>query len=153
MKTLKKYSANERPEISTASLPDIIFILLFFFMVVTVLRNSEDLLKIRLPSATELTKLKKQSLINHIYIGKPKDKRHGEVPKIQINDAFVAVEDIEEAILHCESTAPEHLKSKIINSLKVDEGAHMGIVTDVKLELRKANKLKVNYAAISRKGW
>ncbi len=146
MKTLKKHSTNERPVINTASLPDIIFILLFFFMVVMVMRNSELLLEVQLPKATELDKLQKKSLINHIYIGKPKDRRFGDVPKIQINDAFVSVDEIGDAALHFSNGVPEYLKPKVIHSLKVDEDAHMGIVTDVKLELRKANQLKVNYA-------
>ena len=148
MKNLNKYSANQKPTISTASLPDIIFILLFFFMVVTVMRNSELMLKIELPKATQLDKLHKKSLINHIYIGKPRDGRYGEKERVQINDAFVDIDQLGEAILQCENGVPEYLIPKVINSLKVDKNTKMGVVTDVKIELRKVDRLKVNYAAL-----
>ena len=135
-----------RPTISTASLPDIVFILLFFFMVVAVMRNHQVLLQIRIPEATELQKLEHRSLVNHVYIGTPlKKKIHGNAPRIQINDAFVKSSELEQAI---RLTSKRDLR--MTTSLKVDKAVTMGIVTDVKAALRKAERLKVNYAAMAK---
>ena len=138
--------SNKQPKLSTASLPDIVFILLFFFMVVAVMRQQEMLLQIRIPEATELQKLEHRSLINHIHIGKPIDVvKNGSAPRIQINDAFVSVERLEQAI---KATGGRDLR--MTTSLKVDKEVRMGIVSDVKTELRKAEKLKLNYAAVAK---
>ena len=136
-----------KPAISTASLPDIIFMLLFFFMVTTVLRKQE-LLKIVLPSATELTTLEHRSLVNHIYVGKARNPTFGTAPKIQINDAFVRVKDLEPAMQRVVATKDEKLHPLLTTSLKVDQHVKMGIINDVKKELRKARLLKLSYAAV-----
>ena len=74
MSKFRKKGGKSTPAISTASLPDIIFMLLFFFMVVTVMRESELKVQVQVPQATELTKLEQKSLVNYIYIGKPTKK-------------------------------------------------------------------------------
>ena len=138
------------PAISTASLPDIIFMLLFFFMVVTKLRDSELKLQVNTPEATELTKLEKKSLVNYIFIGKPVKKyqaKYGTSPRIQLGDKFSEIEDIPKFIEEHKLGVNEKERPAVITSLKVDVGTTMGIVTDVKTELRKANQLKVNYSA------
>lgn len=92
-----KKSGKAAPVISTASLPDIIFILLFFFMVITKLRDAELKVIIRTPEATELTKLEKKSLVNYVYIGRPIEKFqaiYGTKPRIQLGDQFATVADI-----------------------------------------------------------
>jgi biopolymer transport protein ExbD len=144
---IKKKTNHTPPVLNTSSLPDIIFMLLFFFMMVTVLRQQKNLLHIRLPKATEITKLQNRSLIQHLYIGKPVHKEHGDAPRIQINDAFIRVDELEQAI-----RALSRDKQGLIHSLKVDENVHMGIVTDVKTALRKAEQLKLNYEVIAEVG-
>ena len=139
MAKLKAKPKRSRPAISTASLPDIIFILLFFFMVVAIIREDNLLVKIIPPEATELQKLNRQDEVNHIYIGEPTNKSRGTAPRIQLNDAFADVDDIQRFI----AANPQ----KHSTNLHVDEQVTMGIVTDVKTELRQANTLKVHYVS------
>ncbi len=138
------------PEISTASLPDIIFILLFFFMVVTVMRETEIKVKNKLPQATELTKLVKKSLVSYIYIGSPVGnyaKLLGNAPRIQLNDAFYTKDDIGQFVAVEREKLAENRQPYMIFSLRVDVDVTMGIISDVKTELRKADALKLNYSA------
>lgn len=145
----------EQPAISTASLPDIVFMLLFFFMVTTVMRETDVLVEQRLPQATQLTKLEDASLVSYIYVGKPKDfRKYGKQPLAQVNDVFVIAptkqqfQSIIVKFVEQERTKlKEYQRSKMTVSLKVDRGAKMGIISDVKLSLREADARKVNYAA------
>ena len=138
------------PKISTSSLPDIIFMLLFFFMVVTVLRESELMVSVKVPQATELTKLEQKSLVNYIYIGRPIEryrKVYGTAPRIQLGDKFATIQDIPLFLEKHKLTLPEALHGRIMSSLRVDGTVTMGIVQDVKTQLRKSNQLKINYSA------
>ena len=150
MSMFAKKRGKASPAISTASLPDIIFMLLFFFMVVTKLRDSELKLNVNTPSATELTKLEKKSLVNYIFIGTPTKKyqaTYGTSPRIQLGDKFAEIEEIPKFVEEHRLTVSEKERPAVITSLKVDGKTTMGIITDVKTELRKANQLKVNYSA------
>ncbi len=138
------------PKISTASLPDIIFILLFFFMVVTVMKDSDLKVDVNYPYATELQKLEKKSLVSYIYIGKPKEryqKSYGSAPRIQLNDAFATIDDIPLFLEKEKVKIPEQQRPLMTASLRTDKDVTMGIVTDVKIKLRKVNQLKVNYSS------
>jgi len=149
MSKFKKKGSSSQPQISTASLPDIVFMLLFFFMVTTVMR--EVTLKVinQPPKATEVNKLERKSLVSYIYVGKPIEKLQGTFgtePRIQLNDAFATKEDII-AFVEVERESRDEAERPLITfSLKVDKNATMGIVTDIKQELRKANALKINYS-------
>ncbi len=139
----------ETPEISTASLPDIIFILLFFFMVTTVMRKSDLKIKYNTPQATELTKIKYKQATAYVFIGTPKEEYqsvYGSKPRIQLNDAIRKVTAIQPYIKEQYAKVPTALKGQFVVSLRVDKDATMGIVTDVKQELRKADALKINYS-------
>jgi len=142
MAKLKSKPKRSRPTISTASLPDIIFILLFFFMVVAIIQENNLLVKITPPQATESEKLQRYDEINHIYIGQPTNKNAGTAPRIQLNDAFAEVNDVQRFV----AANPQ----KYSTTLHVDEQVRMGIVGDVKTELRQANALKVHYASKKR---
>ena len=133
-------------EISTASLPDIIFMLLFFFMVVTVMREDDPKVKVDKPNATETEKLEKKSLVDYINVGLPYDSRYGTEPMIQLDDAFADLNDIRQWIEDNRERRDEAEKPAITTSLKVDKETKMGIVTDIKQELREANALKINYS-------
>ncbi len=149
MSKFTKKRGKASPEVSTASLPDIIFMLLFFFMVVTVMRSSDKLVDVIVPEATELTKLEKKSLVNQIYIGKPMEQYrdiYGSAPRIQLNDKISDEDDIPIFLEKHKIKVPENQRSKITSSLRVDGEVTMGIVQDVKTALRKANQLKVNYS-------
>jgi biopolymer transport protein ExbD len=148
MSKFKFKKGTKTPEVSTASLPDIVFMLLFFFMTVTVMK--EDTLKVvnELPNATEIKKLEKKDRVITIYIGKPVDKfqeTQGEQAKIQMEDSFVNLSDLGARVLEAVNEKPEHLRAFITISLKVDKKASMGLIADVKEELRKVNALKINY--------
>jgi biopolymer transport protein ExbD len=153
MSKFRKDSKKETPAVSTASLPDIVFMLLFFFMVTTTMREVSLKVKITLPQATELTKLEKKSLVSYIYIGTPikqYQKVFGTEPRIQLNDVFAKTSDIQSFIIAEREARDEAEIPFMVTSLKVDEYAKMGIVTDVKQELRKAAALHINYSSRKR---
>ena len=150
MATIRGKEKKETPGISTASLPDIIFILLFFFMVATVMREREVKVQVIVPDGTEIVKLRKKSLISHIYIGKPTDVALGDASRIQLNDVIGNHKKVGEFVEIERKKLPEVDRKKLIVSMKVDTETKMGIVFDVKQELRKANALKINYAASPR---
>ena len=138
-------------DIPTASLPDIIFMLLFFFMVTTVLRETEIMVKQVLPRATQLSKLQKKSLVSHIYIGKPKvTSKYGSEPKIQVDDVLIEPKDIVLWVQRKKDELDEVERDQITISLKIDNEAKMGIVSDVQQQLREANTRKIMYATPER---
>ena len=146
-----KKKKREMGAISTASLPDIVFMLLFFFMVATVLRTEEEMVKVVRPEASEIYKIEKKHLIRYVNIGPPMDKRYGTEPVVQLNDQFSNPMVIQDWIVKERTTLAEAEQSKMWVSLKVDKDTKMGVVTEVKQELRKASALKVLYSASSRK--
>lgn len=153
MSKFRKKGGNELPPISTASLPDIVFMLLFFFMVSTTMREVTYMVKIKLPEATELSKLEKKSLVSYIYVGEPLpqyQKTFGVAPRIQLNDQFANVADIQDYIIAERESRNEAERPMLITSLKVDENTKMGIVTEIKQELRKSAALHINYSSRKR---
>ncbi len=150
MAKFERKGKNKMPGISTASLPDIVFMLLFFFMVSTTLRETELFVRIKLPEASEVVKLEKKSLVSYIYIGSPARQYQGIFgtdSRIQLNDSFKTLVDIRDFISSERDALSEADRAYLTTSLKVDEETRMGIVTDVKQELRKASALKVSYSA------
>lgn len=142
-----KKKSQSNPAISTASLPDIIFMLLFFFMVTTVLRETSLLVEQRIPHAVQLRKLERKDLVSYLYIGKPKDtKKFGTEPKIQANDQFIEPDGVIQFVQQEKDKLNENERDQITISLKVDEEAKMGIVTDVQQKLRDVNARKIMYA-------
>jgi biopolymer transport protein ExbD len=146
MSRFKKKGGKETPAISTASLPDIIFMLLFFFMVTTVMRETELLVKINPAAAKEVQKLEKKDLVSFIYIGTPMNPKLGSNTRIQLNDAFAVVDDIPDFIAREREARDEADRKFLTTSLKVDKETKMGVVTDVKQELRKVGAFKLNYS-------
>ena len=135
--------------ISTASLPDIVFMLLFFFMAVTTMRETDVLVTVRIPEATEGKVLEKKSLASFIFIGEPLENLqalYGSEPKIQLNDTFKEIADIQDFIAQEREQLNEADKTKMLVVLKIDREARMGVVTDVKQALRRASALKIMYA-------
>lgn|SRR5690554_3706177 len=146
MSKFKKKGAPQSQQLSTASLPDIIFMLLFFFMVVTVMREDDPMVKVERPLATETESLEKKSLVDYINVGPPVDPRFGTEPKIQLDDSFAELSDIPLWIELNREARDEAERPLITTSLKVDKQTRMGIVTDIKMELRESNALKINYS-------
>ncbi len=150
MSKFSKKRGKADPAISTASLPDIIFMLLFFFMVVTVLRDAELKVRVVTPYASELTKLEEKSLVNYLYIGKPTKQyqaTYGTKPRLQLGDKFSEVRDIPLFLEKHKVKVPEAKRPRITSSLRVDGEVTMGVVQDVKTQLRKSGQLRVNYSA------
>jgi biopolymer transport protein ExbD len=135
------------PAISTASLPDIVFILLCFFMVSTTMRETTLIVKVRLPEATEVQKLEKKALVSFIYVGQPIKTSFGTESRIQLNDQFATISDISSFIATEREARDEADKKFITTSIKADRDTRMGIVTDIKQELRKAGAFKINYSS------
>lgn len=139
----------EVPAISTSSLPDVVYMLLFFFMVSTTMKEVDLKVNLNVPAASEIKKLEKKSLVSYIYIGKPKEKftkSYGTEPRIQLNDQFADVKDIADYIESERQQKDEKEIPLMTTSLKVDADTKMGIVSDVKQELRKVSALKINYS-------
>ncbi|HJC26519.1 MAG TPA: biopolymer transporter ExbD [Candidatus Alistipes stercoravium] len=153
---MKKKGNKELPGISTASLPDVIFMILFFFMVSTTMRDQELLVRYRLPEATEVQKLEKKSLVSYIHIGPPTlamQAQFGTAPRIQLNDSYKSTRDILDFIAAERDKLNEADRALMTVCLKADQYTKMGIVTDVKQELRRANALKISYAASKSLGY
>ena len=139
------------PEIPTSALPDIIFMLLFFFMVTTVLRETTINVQQRIPKATELRKLQRKSLVSYLYMGKPRNtSTFGGEPKLQANDVFIEVKDVIMWVEKEKSKLDEVERDQITIALKVDENVKMGLISDVQMELRKANARKLMYSVPQR---
>ena len=148
MSKFKKKKGGELPAISTASLPDIVFMLLFFFMVATVMRDSTLMVKNQLPAADQIQKLDKKDRVIYIYAGKPSSRyqdKYGSSAKIQLNDKFASVGEVGAFILAERAAKRQELQNVLTTSLKVDGDTKMGLITDIKQELRKVNALKINY--------
>jgi len=153
MSKFRDKGKKELPPISTASLPDIVFMLLFFFMVSTTMREVTLKVDITLPKATELSKLEKKSLVSYIYVGEPipqYQNKFGVAPRIQLNDQFANVRDIQDYVIAEREARDEAERPLMITSLKVDENTKMGIVSDIKQELRKSAALHINYSSRER---
>lgn len=145
------------PKINTSSLPDIIFMLLFFFMVSTTMRETEVFVRVTVPEATEVKKLEQKSLVSYIYIGRPSNQLrgiYGSEPMIQLNDKLINVEGVEavagpvqDFVLSEREAMAEDQKNKMVMSLRIDSDIPMGKVDDVKQALRRAKALIINYSA------
>ena len=141
------------PELNTSSLPDLIFSMLFFFMMITTMREVTLKVQFRAPQGTELEKLEKKSLVTFIYIGKPTaqfQKQMGSETRIQLNDKFEDVSAVQDYIYQERENMKEEDQPFMTVSLKVDKETKMGIVTDVKQALRQSYALNINYSATSR---
>lgn len=146
MSKFKKKKSGALPPISTASLPDIVFMLLFFFMVATVMRDNSLMIENRLPSADQVEKLEKDRSM-FIYAGKPSAqyKKFGTEARIQINDKFASIENVQPAVQEARAGLRPELQDRLVVALKVDENTNSGLVSDIKQKLREINALKIMY--------
>jgi biopolymer transport protein ExbD len=133
----KKKQASTKQSIPTASLPDIIFMLLIFFMVTTVLREFNIQVQYTLPSATQIEKIDNKRIVTYIWVG-----RDG---RVQIDDNIILIPEIQSIAAKKRQLIPQ-----VIISLRVDQGSRMGIVTDIQQQLRKGDALRINYSALQK---
>lgn len=134
------------PALSTASLPDIVFMLLFFFMVTTTMRETDLLIDSpRLPSASEVKKLERKSLVSTIYVGKAKDAKYGTgYNRIQLNDKIASPEDVPSFIYLERDNVSEAEVPFMTTSIKADKESSVGTLADIREELRDVNALKLS---------
>ena len=150
MAVMKKKGEREVPAMSTTSLPDVVYIILFFFMLSTSMRDQELMVKYKLPEATEVQKLEKKNLVSYIHIGVPvahMQAKYGTAPLIQLNDSYKTTKDILDFAAAERDKLSEVDRASMTICLKADGNTKMGIITDVKQELRRANALKLSYAS------
>ena len=147
-----KKKAVVKQDIPTSSMPDVVFMLLFFFMVTTELRETAIDVQQRIPEATQLRKLQRKSLVTNLYIGEPKKtEQFGKEAKIQADDVFIEPKDIVLWVNRQKDLLPENERDQLTVALKVDNEAKRGIIADVESELRKANARKILYTTMQKK--
>lgn len=152
MSMFRRHRRHDVPALNTASLPDLIFTVLFFFMIVTHMRQVTLKVQYQVPAGTELTKLTKKSAVTYIYIGARSEEqgaRSGD-SFIQMNDKLVSVDEIQDYVIAERNTMSPEDASAMTVSIKADRMVPVGIITDVKQSLRKVNALRINYSAVSR---
>ena len=139
----------EMPELNTSSLPDLIFSILFFFMIVTSMREQEVKVQVELPSGTELSKIERKSAITNIYIGTPMNNKESQEAGIQLNDRQLSRREVNNLRAYIveekERLGSKAAKMKV--ALKIDNNIDMGLLSDVKMQLRKAYALQIVYSA------
>ena len=151
MAGFKKKESREMPEMNTSSLPDLIFTILFFFMIVTTMREVTLKVKMTIPQGTELEKLEKKSAVSYIYVGPPTDAlraQMGSSTRIQLNDRYAEPREVMDFVAQ-ERQGMANQADQVI-SIKADSKTQMGIITDIKEVLRKSWALRINYSATRR---
>jgi len=138
-----KRTKHSLPELNTASLPDLIFTVLFFFMVITHMRENNVQVTYSTPTGKELTKVETKSVIR-VYIGKPYGKQ-GDY-RVQVDNNVVPVEQVANTVRMQKEQLSADRQQKLTISFKADKDAPMWLVTKVKLALREAGALKINYS-------
>ena len=149
MGKFRKEGKKELPQVSTSSLPDIVYMLIFFFMITTTMRDVE--LKVKsspLPKASEIQKLEHKALVSSIYIGAPRDTKLGTESRIQLDDSFATPADIADWIQKERDSRSEADRPLLTTALKVHKDTRMGVVTDVKQELRKVGAFRITYTTL-----
>lgn len=150
MSKFKKGGKKEMPAITSSSLSDIVFMLLFFFMVTTQMRETENKVSVKVPEASEVVKLERKDLNSYINIGTPiraLQAQYGTEPRIQLNDSFKTTTDIRNFIAAERESKSESDRQFMTVSIRADQDVRMGIVSDVKQELRRCSALKIMYSA------
>lgn len=150
----------QMPQLNTASLPDLIFTVLFFFMVVTHMRTVTLKVSFRVPQGTELTRLTKKTAVSYVYIGRPAAAPvQGKAAsgygnngfQMQINDRIASPSDIAGFMSAERHRMSDEDRARQTVSVKADRQTPMGMITDVKQALRKAHVQRISYSAEKRK--
>ncbi len=131
----EKKRASVKQEIPTASMPDIVFMLLLFFMVTTTLREVDIMVQFQLPDAKAIEKIENKRLISYIWVGND--------GRIQLNDNLVQIKEIQKLMYAKRVALPN-----VIVSLRIDKNSEMGVVTDIQQALRKADARRINYSTL-----
>ena len=142
----RRHHSRELPGLNTAALPDLIFTVLFFFMIVTHMRDVDPQVRYQVPQGTELQKLNHKSSVSYIYIGRvtgaPVDSFY-----IQLNNKLATVVDIKAYVEQERSQMSSEDQPRMTVSIKADRDVPYGIISDVKQALQQSFALKINYSA------
>lgn len=131
------------PGLNMASMPDLIFTVLFFFMIVTHMRNETVKVKLQVPQGTEVTKSSNKFSTINIYIGR---NSYGDT-QIQVNDRLCSLDQVGALVQSFQSNLADEAQENLIVNLRADKGTNMGLVNDVKKELRNVGALTIRYSA------
>ncbi len=149
MSRFRNRQKRELPGLNLAAMPDLIFTVLFFFMIVTHMRQVSPQVQHVVPQGTELEKSNRRGLV-YIFIGKPVDG-HGKVvsneSRIQLNDRYVTVDQLDDEIQKERDKMSEDARQHMVVSIRADRQTPMGVINDVKQALRRAGALNINYSA------
>jgi len=146
----KRRQSNRVPGLNLASMPDLIFTVLFFFMIVTHMRDVDPKVQYSVPQGTELTKEVNKNGLVYIFIGKPVDAQGRVISddvRIQMGNRYVTLAEIGDEIAKERERLSEEDRQRLTVSIRADRDTEMGIINDVKQELRKAGALNINYSA------
>ena len=142
MSRFKKNNKRSLPSLNMASLPDMIFTLLFFFVIVSNMREAPHRLQFRVPTATEMEKLEKESMVTYIFANK-----EGE---IQVDYTILNLSDLAGALDRKISDTPDEKRDKMVISLKIDRETKMGLVNDIRQIVRSSGILLIHFATETR---
>ena len=148
MKKFKTKTDFREVKISTASLPDIVFLLLFFFMVSSTIKETDDMVKAKIPDAQNITKAEKKILLKTLIIGKPKNQRYGDGDLIFDGEKFISMDQLIHWTNEKRSELPDYYQDQMIVLIKADENVKMGMIGDIQQKLRDANARKVIYRTL-----
>ena len=137
MQSIFRRSSHDMPGLNLASMPDLIFTVLFFFMIVTHMRHDDVKVRYQVPAGTEVQKLQQKSAVINIYIGEG---------KIQVNNQLTDVEHLPQLIEAERKKLSEDDAERLTVSLKADKHTPMGIIADVKEALQRSFALRINYS-------
>lgn len=139
----------EVPMLNTASLPDLIFTVLFFFMIVTHMRTTTSKVQYALPQGTELTRLVKKSAVTYIYIGRamPETTREMSAYKVQLNNRVGTIGEVASFVANEKKRMNPDDQVKMTVSIKADRSTPMYVINAVKRAVRAGGATRINYSA------
>ena len=132
------------PGLTMAAMPDLIFTVLFFFMIVTHMRQNTVQVTYREPQGKNLAKVPNKGAIIHIYVG----KKGAEGYSVQVNDNIVASVNLTKALVEARNEIPADQLQYMTASFQADRDAPMELITDIKQALRQARIYKINYCGV-----
>ena len=142
MRSMFQRKRHQVPSLNVASMPDLIFTVLFFFMIVTHMRSDEVKVKLEVPQGTGVQKLANKASVVNIYIGQFKGEW-----AVQLNGDLISPEDIPARIEELRGGMSAENADKLTVSLRADRHTPMGVITDVKQALQQSYALRINYSA------
>lgn len=155
----------EVPMLNTASLPDLIFTVLFFFMIVTHMRTTTSKVQYALPQGTELKRLVKKSAVTYIYIGRAMPETTRETStvaspntssassmdvsayKVQLNNRVGTIGEVASFVANEKKRMNPDDQVKMTVSIKADRSTPMYVINAVKRAVRAGGATRINYSA------